>query len=520
MMPKRQQLQRFQWDGYSAGGTFEMSSPGLQLLTSQLDAARAQTDALFSLLDPAALYHRPVADRHRLIFYLGHVEAFDWNLLSGRAFQKPSFHPDFDKLFAFGIDPEPGREPSDLPADWPSEAEVRGYCSRVRRELDEALAKSGDNHQDQLLNVAVEHRMMHAETLAYLFHNLPYESKHVGPAGRLVLNTANDNSLVGNPVNPMMDIPAGLAELGRRSGNGFGWDNEFEAHSVEVPAFRISRFKISNGEYLAYLRATGAEPQNNGTATVPNGTATVPNGTATVRERQHPPQPTGTATVRERQHPPQPTGTATVRERQHPPQPTERQHAPHFWIKRDTRWFLRAMFGEIPLPLDWPVYVTHREASEYIRWRSGMEYRNFALPTETQFHRVSEGAAPVNANFERWDPVPVDVGASGAGGESKHGVAQTIGNGWEWTSTVFAPFPGFEPFPFYPGYSADFFDGKHFVMKGGSPRTARALLRPSFRNWFRADYPYVYAGFRVVENVVENDRIVATSTEKVIENVL
>jgi formylglycine-generating enzyme required for sulfatase activity len=93
------------------------------------------------------------------------------------------------------------------------------------------------------------------------------------------------------------------------------------------------------------------------------------------------------------------------------------------------------------------------------------------------------------------------MGTNGAGGESRHGVAQTIGNGWEWTSTVFAPFPGFQQFPFYPGYSADFFDGKHFVMKGGSPRTARVLLRPSFRNWFRADYPYVYAGFRMVENV-------------------
>ncbi len=146
------------------------------------------------------------------------------------------------------------------------------------------------------------------------------------------------------------------------------------------------------------------------------------------------------------------------------------------------------MFGEIPLPLDWPVYVTHTEASAYVQWRCGMEYRNFALPTEAQFHRAAEGPDPVNANFERWDPVAVDAGSE------RRSAQQLVGNGWEWTSTVFAPFAGFEPFPFYPGYSADFFDGKHFVMKGGSPRTAAALLRPSFRNWFRADYPYVYAG--------------------------
>jgi formylglycine-generating enzyme required for sulfatase activity len=73
-----------------------------------------------------------------------------------------------------------------------------------------------------------------------------------------------------------------------------------------------------------------------------------------------------------------------------------------------------------------------------------------------------------------------------------------VGNGWEWTSTEFAAFPGFAAFPFYPGYSANFFDGKHFVMKGGSARTAACLLRPTFRNWFQAHYQPIYTGFRCV----------------------
>ena len=58
--------------------------------------------------------------------------------------------------------------------------------------------------------------------------------------------------------------------------------------------------------------------------------------------------------------------------------------------------------------------------------------------------------------------------------------------------------PGFEPMPSYPEYSADFFDGQHYVMKGASPATAQELIRPSFRNWFRRNYPYVYAKFRTV----------------------
>jgi formylglycine-generating enzyme required for sulfatase activity len=81
---------------------------------------------------------------------------------------------------------------------------------------------------------------------------------------------------------------------------------------------------------------------------------------------------------------------------------------------------------------------------------------------------------------------------------SAWGVHDLVGNGWEWTSTEFAPFPGFEPMPSYPEYSAEFFDGHHVVLKGASPATARELIRPSFRNWFRTNYPYVYAKFRTV----------------------
>ena len=85
-------------------------------------------------------------------------------------------------------------------------------------------------------------------------------------------------------------------------------------------------------------------------------------------------------------------------------------------------------------------------------------------------------------------------------GRSFFGMEDGLGNGWEWTSTLFAPFQGFDPFPFYSGYSANFFDGKHYVMKGASPRTAACMLRRSFRNWFQPHYPFVYTSFRCVSN--------------------
>jgi formylglycine-generating enzyme required for sulfatase activity len=155
------------------------------------------------------------------------------------------------------------------------------------------------------------------------------------------------------------------------------------------------------------------------------------------------------------------------------------------------------MFDAIPLPLDWPVYVSHAEASAYARWAER------ALPSETQWQRAAFGVDDiavvddVTGNSPCFDPLAVDDPNLIAPGSFP--VVGMRGNGWEWTSSVFAPFAGFRPLDFYPGYSKPFFDGKHFVLKGGSVRTVASMLRPSFRNWFQPHYPYVYAGFRCVD---------------------
>lgn len=388
-------------------------------LAEALRDARRRTDDLFALLVPAALYDRPIPERHRNIFYLGHLEAFDWNLIGGKTLGLPGLHPTFDRLFEFGIDPPVGCLPQDQPADWPSGDEVGGYVARSRAAIDRTLAEG--QAPEQVWQVAIEHRLMHAETFAYMLHNLPPDRK--------IAPSAPEAASGPSPTDPRMaEVPAGKAALGRKRSEGFGWDNEFDEHTVEVPAFAMSRRKVSNGDYLEFVRA-GAEP-------------------------------------------------------------------PHFWVRRGADWFQRTMFGAVPLPLSWPVYVTQQQAASYARWKG------LALPTEAQFHRAAfadSQPAPGpggNYDFRNWDPVAVTESAGG----NPFGISQLIGNGWEWTSTIFEPFPGFTAFPFYPGYSANFFDGEHYVLKGASARTAARFARSSFRNWFRPDYPYVFAGFRCVEN--------------------
>ena len=155
---------------------------------------------------------------------------------------------------------------------------------------------------------------------------------------------------------------------------------------------------------------------------------------------------------------------------------------PHFW--KDGQW--RGTLGLQPIDENAPVYVTHDEAARYARWKGKR------LPTEAEWHRAAQGTPPDgNFGFKSFEPVTI-----GQSSPSDFGVYDLVGNGWEWTSSLFEPFPGFAPMASYRLYSADFFDGAHYVLKGASPVTPRELVRPSFRNWFRPNYPYVFATFR------------------------
>ena len=163
-----------------------------QLLV-RLAESRSVTDDLFRMVRTDALYDRPIPERHRIVFYIGHLEAFDWNLIAGQALGLGPAHQEFDRLFAFGIDPVGGGLPTDQPSDWPRLAEVNAYNLRVREELDRILkdySQASASHWqypgEVILNVAIEHRLMHAETLAYMLHQLPAERKVAPPSYRPV----------------------------------------------------------------------------------------------------------------------------------------------------------------------------------------------------------------------------------------------------------------------------------------------------------------------------------------------
>src|SRR5262249_53484990 len=152
-----------------------------------------------------------------------------------------------------------------------------------------------------------------------------------------------------------------------RADESFGWDNEYERHEIEVPAFVIDRYKVTNREYMEFLTAGGYDNSAFWSA-------------ADWQWKE-----------------------------------SQRISHPAFWLQRDDEWLWKGMFEEIPLPSDWPVYVSHAEASAYARWAGE------SLPSEPQWQRAAYGAstgvirpypwgsedptaAHGNFDFANWDP--------------------------------------------------------------------------------------------------------------------
>ena len=422
---------------------------------------RDRSRGLFDLLDPQAYYTRPIALRNPIVFYEGHLPAFSLISLVKRGLGAPGVNEGLEQLFARGIDPD--SETAAVPRSgagtvWPSRDEVLSFGERADALVVDALEHGafdleGRTHPamrgGEAIYTALEHEAMHQETLLYMWHRLPHDQK------RKPANLSYDLGQAP-PAYQTARIPSGRASLGTtRAEVPFGWDNEFDAHEVTVPAFEIDVHSVTNADFLSFVEAGGYT----------NRSLWSDEGWTWIQQ--------------------------------------ERVQHPAFWVRSGDRWLWRGMFENLDLPLAWPVYVSQAEGSAYAAWKGRR------LPTEAEYHRAAFGAPngeqrfpwgsaePTrrhgNFDFQSWEPVPAGSRPAGA---SAWGVHDLIGNGWEWTSTIFAPFDGFRPMPSYPEYSAEFFDGRHYVMKGASPATAKALIRRSFRNWFRANYPYVYAKFR------------------------
>ncbi|KAI9728051.1 MAG: hypothetical protein M1834_007865 [Cirrosporium novae-zelandiae] len=475
------------------------------------------------------LLSKPIKLRNACIFYLGHIPTFlDIHLT--RATEGKSTEPtSYRSIFERGIDPdvdnpEKCHSHSEIPDEWPPVEEILEYQEKVRSRVRELFAtKAAENNRrvGRALWLGFEHDLMHLETLLYM---LLQSEKMLPPPGteRPDFKALAKEAAANAVPNEWINIPANKITLGfdgpytsnnLQPGQYFGWDNEGPTRVKDVPAFVAKARVITNGEYAKYLEETH---QDQIPASWTEKAITSPNGTS--------------------------DGLATP-----PLVPYDFENGTRL-NKYLQGKFVKTVYGPVPLEhvLDWPVIASYDELAGCAKWMNGriptMEevksiynyvdeqcvdkaarVQQKAIPAvnghlsndgveETppsypdlakfpgaeqhpDLHRLYTNLEGCNVGLHNWHPTPVTQNGNKLSGQGQTGGA------WEWTSSTLEEYEGFKAMDIYPGYTADFFDGKHNIVLGGSWATHPRLAgRKTFMNWYQRNYLYPWCTARLVRD--------------------
>ncbi len=434
-------------------------------------------DAVTNMINhETMLFEQPIDLRHPFIFYIGHIPTFLDVMLTRHkvgleTIQNYSLteHEQFADIFERGIDPDMDdpklcNPHSLVPQDvsgWPSVKSILQYQEAVRNRLKRLLMLWAETNNyctlqrkidGKVIWMCFEHEAMHLETLMYMIVQSPnfkhppvptpiwYNHKNgVKQSNLSILDSANMISFGGGIVE------IGMSELDETKNLNFGWDNEHPKRVTFVSPFELQSRPVTNGEYWRFWKNSDHR---------------------------------------------------------------KKDLLPAAWnLDNDDNINnvlpkVKTSFGlcEFHSAVNWPVQVSCQQAEIYasengMRVPTETEWIHFRRTIETQLKTSSEQSQSAdnfwNYGFKTWSPQPLN-------NERIH----LLGDVWEWTSTVWSDHDGFTASQLYPGYSSDFFDGKHRVVLGASWAThPRIAERVSFRNWYQWRYPYVFCGFRLCRSL-------------------
>ncbi|KAI1437191.1 DUF323 domain protein [Xylaria sp. CBS 124048] len=470
------------------------------------------------MLPNEELLDKPINLRNACIFYLGHIPAFLDIQLTKTTKASPTSPPYYHSMFERGIDPDVDNPEnchahSAIPDEWPKLDEILAYQGRVRAKLRTLYERGVEGLPRGIARaiwVGFEHEVMHMETLLYI---MLQSDKTLPPPGIPAPNfeiLARDAKLsrVENKWFdvPEQDITLGLDDPEDNSGpnnSHFGWDNEKPRRQARVHSFQAKGRPITNEEYARYLYETK-------TRKIPASWAADPVERADAKTEHDIASDAG---------------------------------FPASFLQGKS---VRTVYGLVPLKqaLDWPIYASYDELAGCAAWMGGRiptleEARSIYAYVEAMKGKEADAITPApkghaahdvveetppsppdtsslvdedtawsspqdslfinlagaNIGFQNWHPVAVTSRGDRLAGQSE------LGGVWEWTSSPLRKHEGFEPMPLYPLYTADFFDEKHNVVLGGSWAThPRVAGRKSFVNWYQRNYPYAWAGARLVRD--------------------
>lgn len=465
---------------------------GREAVLDYFENTWALTESLFAgLTCEEAFFLRPYhRTRHPLVFYYTHPVCFYVNKLLVSGLIDEPVNSELELLFETGVDEMKWDDLHEGENDiWPSLDEVKAYRAQVhalvRNLIETHPVLDSPITMDSpawALVMGFEHERIHLETSSVLIRELPSKYVQTPPAwpalgkqevAQIFEPAAGDDY----PHNSLVKLPRSTVGLGKPvQWPSFGWDNEYGQDEREVPAFKASRYLISNGEFHEFVRAGGYE----------NPVYWTEQGWSWRQFRN--------------------------------------VKWPTFWVQAGPagshRYKLRTTFAELPMQWSWPAVVNFYEAKAYCNWltaRDGSDHA-YRLPQESEHlaMRAADQRQPllcdksgdpaltdwamrrthqrlVNHNLKFGSEGPVDACEANA-----LGLHDTLGNVWQWCEDTFHPLPGFEIHPYYTDFSTPCFDDEHQMILGGSFMSTGAEASMWARFHFRPHF-FQHAGFRVVQ---------------------
>ena len=420
-------------------------------IASRLEEARARTLALVEPLshDDLTRQHDPLMSP--IVWDLGHIAHFE-ELWLVRNLEGPVEFGEMPGMFNPFEHPRRVRGSLDLPSLDECRVIMNDVRTRVLRRLRDTRL-DGDNPllaDGYVYAMVLQHEYQHNETILQTLQ-LKQGAPYAAPRAYAISNAASTHA-----PRDMVHFSGGRVCLGTYD-RRVAYDNERPLHGVDLQPFSIDVFPVTNGDYLEFMNAGGYSRRDLWSDDGWEWRA------------------------------------------------ASEIEAPKYWTRDGAAWLVRSMDRVTPVPLDHPVcHVCYHEAEAFAR------FAGKRLPTEQEWEVAagwdagagamrpfpwgSEPSSNALANIDQLSFSTAPVGAF-ASNWSPLGCYGMLGDVWEWTSSDFLPYPGYETFP-YPEYSEVFFGNEYKVLRGASWATRPGVARNSFRNW---DYPIrrqIFSGFR------------------------
>ena len=424
-------------------------------------------EKLFDLLkDKESLYQQPNRLRHPLIFYYGHTATFFINKLALANIIKKRVNPKFESIFAIGVDEMSWDDLNSRHYTWPTYEETKAYRNEVKQiilDLIDTLSFTMPINWDSsmwIILMGIEHENIHIETSSVLLRELDIKFLKSEE-----IFTYKNEALTTYPKNELLEVKGSTITLQKNRENPvfYGWDNEFSFHKAIIKDFQASKYLVSNGEFLEFVKEGGYNK--------PEFFSTEGKEWLDFTQAKHPP----------------------------------------FWIKKDDSYFLREINRVIPLALNYPVDINIYEAEAFCKYKSSKLGFEVRLPSEDEYYALYNYT---NAQEKEANIGLIQFNQSSVDKYKFDDFYDVIGNVWQWSLTPIYPFDDFIAHPIYDDFTTPTFDDRHALMKGGSFISLGNETLKEARYAFRKHF-FQHAGFRYVKSINEyrtklNDNVYET----------